>query len=63
MDKFFEEKMKRIFTEKKTIIDIGGGLRTDPERNNRGKENVWLRLYVGFGTENFLTSSDTQDKS
>ncbi|MFI5260379.1 MAG: class I SAM-dependent methyltransferase [Candidatus Paceibacteria bacterium] len=46
MEEFFEEKMKKIFTEKKVIIDIGGGLRTDPERNNRKKENAWLDAYM-----------------
>lgn len=46
-DRFFEEKMKRIFTEKKTILDIGGGLRIDPERNNRFDKHVqWLRPYL-----------------
>jgi len=45
-DYFFEEKMKKIFTEKKVIIDIGGGLRADPTRNNRKKENAWLDEYI-----------------
>lgn len=46
-ERFFEEKMKRIFTEKKIVIDIGGGLRLDPERNNRFDTNVqWLRPYL-----------------
>lgn len=44
---FFEEKMKRMFTEKKTIIDIGGGLRLDPARNNRFDKKVqWLQPYL-----------------
>lgn len=43
---FFEEKMKKIFTEKKYIIDVGGGLRIDPKRNNRKKEHHWLDAYL-----------------
>ena len=46
-DTFFEEKMKLIFSEKKTIIDIGGGLRVDEKRNNRIEEkNRWLLEYI-----------------
>ena len=46
-DKFAKEKLKKIFIEKKTIIDIGGGLRVDCERNNRfSRENSWLEEYV-----------------
>ncbi|MEK7642712.1 MAG: methyltransferase domain-containing protein [Patescibacteria group bacterium] len=43
---FFEEKIKKIFTEKKLIIDIGGGLRVDPAKNNRKKENHWIDQYL-----------------
>lgn len=40
---FFEEKMRQIFRDGKTVIDIGGGLRIDPKRNNRfDKNNEWL---------------------
>ena len=40
---FFEEKMKLIFTEKKTVIDIGGGLRIAKEKNNRfDPKHAWL---------------------
>lgn len=46
-DSFFEEKIKKIFTEKKLIIDIGGGLRVDRERNNRfDKKHLWLKEYI-----------------
>lgn len=45
-DTFFREKMRRIFTEKNLIIDIGGGLRADEHRNNRPQENVWLSEYI-----------------
>jgi ubiquinone/menaquinone biosynthesis C-methylase UbiE len=45
-DAFFEEKIKKIFTDKKYIVDIGGGLRIDPKRNNRKKEHTWLDPYL-----------------
>jgi ubiquinone/menaquinone biosynthesis C-methylase UbiE len=42
-DEFFERAVTRIFTEKKSVIDIGGGLRIDPERNNRYEsKNAWI---------------------
>jgi ubiquinone/menaquinone biosynthesis C-methylase UbiE len=42
-DIFFEEKMKRIFTENATVIDIGGGLRIAKEKNNRfDQKRAWL---------------------
>lgn len=34
---FREHKLKEIFSEKKLVIDIGGGLRVDPDRNNKKK--------------------------
>ncbi len=45
-DKFFQEKMVKIFTEKKYVLDIGGGLRVDPKRNNRGRYHLWLDPYL-----------------
>ena len=46
-DAFSKEKLKKIFTEKKTIIDIGGGLRIDGARSNRfDKKNEWLNEYL-----------------
>lgn len=46
-DAFSKEKLKKIFTEKKVIIDIGGGLRIDGARNNRfDKKNEWLNEYL-----------------
>jgi SAM-dependent methyltransferase len=40
---FFEEKMRRIFSEKPSVVDIGGGLRINREKNNRfNPENAWL---------------------
>jgi SAM-dependent methyltransferase len=42
-DSFFVEKMKKIFTEKSSILDIGGGLRISREKNNRFDPNrSWL---------------------
>lgn len=44
---FNEAKLKKIFTEKKSIIDIGGGLRIDPNKNNRVEDtNAWLKDYI-----------------
>ena len=46
-DKFSEEKLKKIFTEKNTIVDIGGGLRVDGDKNNRLEEKyAWLKEYI-----------------
>lgn len=46
-DSFFEEKMMKIFTDKKTILDIGGGLRTSESKGNRlDKKSVWLEEYI-----------------
>lgn len=46
-EKFFEEKMKKIFTEKRFIIDIGGGLRVADGKGNRLEEkNKWLEPYM-----------------
>ncbi len=45
--KLFEEKIIKIFTEKNKIIDIGGGLRINSEKNNRFDENnKWLKPYL-----------------
>ena len=46
-DKFFKEKITKIFQEKKDIIDIGGGLRADGNRSNReDSRNDWLADYL-----------------
>ena len=46
-DLFANTKLKKIFSEKKLIIDIGGGLRVDPGRNNRFEpKNRWLEEYL-----------------
>jgi len=40
---FSSEKLGKIFKEKKIILDIGGGLRLAPNKNNRSKsEWPWL---------------------
>jgi len=42
-DRFFEEKMKKIFAESRSVIDIGGGLRINEKKNNRcNPERAWL---------------------
>ncbi len=46
-DDFFREKIVKIFTEKHYIVDIGGGLRVDPSKNNReNKANAWVLPYT-----------------
>lgn len=46
-DKFTKEKLTEIFTKKKYIIDIGGGLRLDASRGNKISEaNSWLKPYL-----------------
>ncbi len=40
---FFEQSVRRIFTPGRSILDIGGGLRVDPARNNRYDAGMaWL---------------------
>jgi len=46
-DLFFKEKIGKIFADKKTIIDIGGGLRVIKEKNNRyDKSREWIRPLI-----------------
>lgn len=46
-DKFSQEKLKKIFTEKQYIIDIGGGLRIDRKYCGRlEKKNLWIKKYL-----------------
>jgi len=46
-DLFFKEKITKIFIEKKLILDIGGGLRIDPKRNNRfDPDRAWIIPYL-----------------
>lgn len=43
-DIFFRERMERLFGEKKSVVDIGGGLRIDREKNNRyDASREWLK--------------------
>lgn len=42
-ESFFDDKIKKIFLEKKLIIDIGGGLRVVKEKNNRyDPSRAWI---------------------
>ena len=42
-ENFYNEKIEKILTEHKNIIDIGGGLRIDGKRGNRvEKKNLWM---------------------
>lgn len=34
-DQFFREKIKKIFTDKSAVVDIGGGLRLNAQKGNR----------------------------
>lgn len=44
---FFEKNIGKIFSEKKLIIDIGGGLRIIKEKNNRyAPGNDWIREFL-----------------
>lgn len=46
-DTFFKEKMIKIFTEKKSVLDIGGGLRTKTSNGNRlDVKSSWLEDYI-----------------
>ncbi len=46
-EKFFREKMIKIFTEKDQVIDIGGSLRVLEGRGNRyDKSRQWLKPYI-----------------
>jgi len=42
-DAFFKERMTRLLREKKSLIDIGGGLRISKEKGNRFEQrNAWI---------------------
>jgi len=46
-EKFFIEKIKKIFADKKRIIDIGGGLRVVKEKGNRyDKSRSWILPFL-----------------
>lgn len=46
-DKFFREKVTLMFSEKKRVIDIGGGLRLIRDRGNRYDESrQWIIPYL-----------------
>lgn len=40
-EKYFREKILYIFSKNDEVIDIGGGLKIDPLKNNRGIMNPW----------------------
>ena len=43
-DEFAQERIQKMFSEKSRVLDIGGGLRVDPDRNNRFNDEraKWL---------------------
>jgi SAM-dependent methyltransferase len=46
-DAFFELKITQIFTEKKLVLDIGGGLRISRDKNNRfDPRRDWILPYL-----------------
>ena len=46
-EQFAREKLTQLFTEKKHVIDIGGGLRIDRNRNNRYSADAeWMRPLI-----------------
>lgn len=46
-DSFFKEKIIKIFTECKTVIDIGGGLRVLKDKGSRyDPKREWIRPYL-----------------
>lgn len=58
--KFFNEKMIKIFEEKKEVIDIGGGLRVIKEKNNRyDSSREWLRSYIEKADYKIMDPVDT----
>jgi len=38
--------LEDIFTNHDRVLDIGGGLRVDSSRNNRGDQNAWLKPHL-----------------
>lgn len=47
-EQFRKKNLEKIFSEKKEVIDIGGSLRIDSSKNNRGnnKDNEYLLKYL-----------------
>jgi len=57
---FFDEKIKKIFEEKKSVLDIGGGLRLVKNKNNRyDPSREWLRSYLEKVDYRILDPMDT----
>ena len=52
-DTFFDEKIRKIFDDKDLIIDIGGGLRVDAHKNNRGNQHADLAAYIISKKKNY----------
>ena len=45
-DVFFKNAMQVLFKNSAKVVDIGGGLRIDPKKNNRSLQNTWLKPLV-----------------
>lgn len=58
-DAFSQEKIIKIFQEKKEVIDIGGGLRISKDKGNRfDKSRTWILPYVKPGQYKILDPVD-----
>ena len=46
-DEFYKAKLTHILSNTRSLLDVGGGLRIDPSRNNRVDErNHWIREII-----------------
>ena len=46
-DRFFKERLERLLGRGSSLLDIGGGLRIDPERSNRlDPQQAWIRRRI-----------------
>lgn len=59
-NEFFKDRITKIFSEKKSVVDIGGGLRVIKEKNNRyDKKREWIRPLIEKVDYKILDPVDT----
>ncbi|MBI2618386.1 methyltransferase domain-containing protein [Candidatus Kaiserbacteria bacterium] len=59
-DRFFNDKIRRIFIEKRRVLDIGGGLRISKERGNRyNQKNAWIAELANASNYKILDTVET----